>query len=105
MHKHLLIIIGLALAAPAAAQTPSEARLTADLARADRQDARIDAGIASGQINPHEQAHLERRSNRIDRSTTRLAADGRYSRVDAARIDRRQDTSSRRIAVSRRNRR
>ena len=105
MRLPLLILTSFALAAPAVAQSPSDARLNADLARADRQQTRLDAGVASGRVNPREAAVAERRLGRIDNGIERLAADGRYSRLDARRIDQRQDRSSRQLARARTNRR
>lgn len=108
MIKPLFIVASLALAAPALAQpaTPrSDARYAADQARTERQGARIDAGIESGRINEREAAYLDRRVTNTQRASDRLAADGYYSRVDAARIDRRQDTTSRRTVRAKANRR
>jgi hypothetical protein len=105
MRLPLLIFAGFALAAPALAQSPSDARLNADLARADRQQARLDAGAASGRVNPREAAVAEHRLGRIDNGIERLSADGRYSRLDAQRIDQRQDRSSRQLVRARSNRR
>ncbi len=111
MLKPFLILATLAVATPAfitpafAATPRSDARLAADQARTANQANRVAAGIESGRLNPREAAYLGSRIARTDRATARLAADGHYSRVDAARIDRRQDTTSRRIARGKVNRR
>lgn len=108
MIKPLLIIATLALGTPVLAQpaTPrSDARLAADQARNERQSNRVDAGVESGRINEREAAYLDRRVTNTQRASDRLAADGFYSRADAARIDRRQDATSRRTVRAKANRR
>jgi len=105
-----LLIASLALAAPvfagsSSAGSPGDARLGADLARAERQQTRLDTGIATGSINAREAAANNRRLGRIDNGIERLSADGRYSRRDAFRIDQRQDNASRQLARTRGNRR
>ncbi|WP_416907779.1 MAG: hypothetical protein ACMVO5_12280 [Polymorphobacter sp.] len=109
MIKPFLLFGALALAVPALAQpyeTPrSDARLAADEARNARQAVRIDKGVESGRLNPNEAAHLTRRNERTTAATAHLASDGFYSRKDAARVDRRQDTTSRRTWRAGTNRR
>lgn len=73
--------------------------------RQARQDARIDAGVASGRLNPREAARLDAQQSRIDRAEDRLAADGRLSRNDRLRLEARQDRASRDIYRARHNRR
>jgi hypothetical protein len=105
-HLPYLAIAALAIiAAPAAAvPTPrSDARLVATETRDARQDARIAAGTASGQINPHEAARLSASQARIDNSQARLSADGYFSRRDHARVSYRQARANYGIARARRN--
>lgn len=106
MIKSMLMLASLALAVPALASTPrSDARLSADQARTANQANRVDNGVESGRINPREAAYLDNRIARTDRATNRLAADGHYSRADAARIDCRQDKTSRRTVRAKVNHR
>jgi len=108
--RRLVLAAGLAAAlpaaaVPAAAQTPSDARLAATQNRDARQDQRIAAGVAGGGINSNEAARLGAQQGRIDTAEARLASDGRYSRRDFARISARQNRASADIARARRNRR
>jgi hypothetical protein len=108
MIKPILILSALALATPALANTPpytprSDARFAADQARNSAQANRIANGIDSGRLNQRESAYLTHRNIRTTAATNRLAADGFYSRKDAARIDYRQDTTSRRIVRGKTN--
>jgi hypothetical protein len=108
MTRHLyLAIAGLAIAAavPAAATpTPrSDARYAATENRDSRQDARINNGIASGQINAHEAARLNASQTRVDNTQARLSADGYFSRRDYARVSYRQNRAGYGITRTRRN--
>lgn len=109
MIKPFLLFGALALAVPAVAQpyeTPrSDVRLAADEARNARQAVRIDKGIESGRIDAREAAYLTRRNERTTAATAHLASDGFYSRRDAARVDQRQDATSRRTWRAGTNRR
>lgn len=62
-----------------------------------RQDARIDRGIASGQITSQEAARLEGNRARIERMETRARSDGHLSGQERARIDHAQDRLGRSI--------
>lgn len=100
-----LLVLALAgLAVPAAA-SPSDRRFAASEARDVRQEHRIAAGIAQGTINPREASRLQARNGRIDNFQNRLAADGRYSRHDRARVAYRQNGASHGIYRARHNRR
>ena len=61
------------------------------------QEQRIDRGIASGQLNQHEAARLDREQNRIDRMENRAKADGVVTRRERARIGVAEDRASRHI--------
>lgn len=100
----ILALLGLGTSLPAAA-TPSQQRLAVTESRDARQDTRIATGLGNGQINANEAAHLNAQQARIDNSQARLAADGRFSRRDYARVDYRQDKANRNIARARNNRR
>jgi hypothetical protein len=99
-----IIITGLA-AGVASAATPSDRRFAASTAREARQDQRFAAGIADGSINSAEAARIANQQVRIDNSQARLAADGRISARDYARLDARQDKASRSLTRARYNRR
>jgi hypothetical protein len=108
---HLAIIAAGLLApmlasVPALAETPGSARrITATENRDQRQETRIDTGVAGGGINANEAAHLNAQQARIDTTQTRLAADGNFSRRDYAKVDYRQDKANRSIFRARNNRR
>ena len=104
---HLAIIAAAVLAAiPALAQTPGSARrITATENRDQRQETRIDAGVAGGGINANEAARLNAQPARIDTTEARLAADGNFSRLDYARVGFRQNKANRSIFRARNNRR
>jgi len=65
--------------------------------RDQRQDARIDRGVASGQITSQEAARLEGNRARIERMETRARSDGHLSGQERARIDHAQDRLGRSI--------
>ena len=101
-----ILAAALLVAVPALAQTPGSARrITATENRDTREETRIDKGVADGQINANEAAHLNDQQARIDTAQTRLAADGNFSRRDYAKVDYRQDRANRSIFRARNNRR
>ncbi len=71
--------------------------------RADRQERRIQAGVATGQLTPKEAARLERKADALDRGIARAEADGKITRKEAAGLEARQDAQSRRIARKKHN--
>ncbi len=99
-----IIIAGISTGTANAATPGSDRRTAATNARETRQDQRLAAGIASGSINSTEAARIANQQVRIDHSQARLAADGRLSARDYARLDARQDKASRTIARARKNR-
>ncbi len=102
----LATLATVAAAAPAAAQTPgSDRRFAATENRDARQDARIGANIDTGRINNREAARLGVSQNRIDRTQSRLSADGNFSRRDYARVSQMQDRASTGITRKARNQR
>lgn len=100
-----LIIIALAGFAVPAAASPSDRRFAATDARDAAQQQRIANGVAQGTVNPREAARLDARNAHLDNVQTRLASDGRYSRLDYARVSYRQNGASRGIHRARYNRR
>ncbi|MFZ4689607.1 MAG: hypothetical protein ACOYLS_10250 [Polymorphobacter sp.] len=104
--RFAIITVAAATALPAAAATPgSDRRLAATETRDTAQERRITAGASNGTINANEAARLNAQQAGIDRTQTRLAADGQFSRRDYARVDYRQDKANRNIARARNNRR
>lgn len=75
----------------------SSQRMQADVQRNQNQQARIDAGVKSGQLTTREAGSLERGQARVDRATARAAADGRVGGAEQARIQAREDRQSARI--------
>jgi len=77
------------------------AALTANPALADRinkreelQQKRIAHGIASGELNPKEAAHLEKQQDRIDNLENKVEADGVVTRKEKAKVEIVQDHAS-----------
>jgi hypothetical protein len=88
-----------AVAAPAFAeqgpvQAAGEARVDA---RQARQEARIDQGIRSGSLTPHEARRLGREQAGIARAESRAEADAHLNRREARRLEARQDAASRHV--------
>jgi hypothetical protein len=84
--------------AVASAQTPSQRFEQRIDIRQDRQAARIDAGVASGQLSAREQARLERQQAGSERLEQRIEADGRITRREARQMEHVLDRNSRAIA-------
>lgn len=74
--------------------------LAQPLVRAHAQQARINQGMASGQLTGPEAARLQRQENRLRREIARDRVDGGgLSAAERAKLDRQQNRLSRRIAV------
>jgi hypothetical protein len=97
-------IVAIAMAAPLAiTATSADARINE---RQDRQQTRIDTGIANGRLTARETATLERQQARIDATEARDRADGgRLTLRERARIEARQDRASANIYRKKHNRR
>jgi len=63
-------------------------------ARQTRQDARIDAGVASGQLTPRETKRLERQQGHVDVVETKVKADGTVTAAERRRLAQAQKRSS-----------
>lgn len=72
--------------------------------RQDRQEARIEQGVASGELTRRETARLDARQARITRMEHRAEADGKVSGREAVRLERAQDKASHRIALQKHDR-
>lgn len=66
--------------------------------RQDNQDARIDQGVASGELTQREANRLEAREAHIDNVESRAKADGIVTRKERVRLEVKQDRTSRAIA-------
>ncbi len=75
----------------------SSQRMQADVQRNLNQQQRIEQGVQSGQLKNGEVAALERGQSRVDRATSRAAADGHVGAGEQARIQTREDRQSARI--------
>jgi hypothetical protein len=65
--------------------------------REARQDARIDQGVASGQLNAKETARLEKGEQRIENAEAKAKADGNVTKKERAKLTKMQNTESKRI--------
>jgi hypothetical protein len=63
-------------------------------AREQRQQARIQQGIQSGQLTPREAYRLERQQSRIAATENRMKADGVLTRGERAKLTRMQNRAS-----------
>lgn len=65
--------------------------------RQANQQARINQGVASGQLTPREANNLQRGQARVQRMENRATADGVVTRREQARINQVQNVQSRKI--------
>ena len=91
-----VVLIGLisAAAAPVYAQTATPG---VD-ARQERQQQRIDQGVASGELNQREANRLERQQDRIQGMEEKAKADGVVTKQERKQLNRAQNRASRNIA-------
>ena len=66
--------------------------------RQDNQDARIQQGVASGELTNREANRLEAREEHIENVEDRAKADGVVTRKERVRLEVKQDRTSRAIA-------
>jgi len=71
--------------------------------RQENQAARIQGGVASGELSEHEAARLKSGQQRIINMENRAASDGEVTDKEKARIERAQDTQSRHIYRTKHN--
>jgi hypothetical protein len=98
-HRHLTHVAAALLlslsAAGAFAQAASNPAATPKVdARQAKQEARIDQGVASGELNKREAAKLEAQQNRVDRMENRAKADGEVTKKERARLHHAQNEAS-----------
>lgn len=93
--------LALAAVATIAVAIPAEARINQ---RQDRQQARIAKGINNGKLTAKEAAALEKQQASIARYEARSRVDGPgLTKLERARIQKRQDKASRRIRRQKRD--
>lgn len=101
----LVAMAGLAAAPGHAQGTPFSEREEARVdRRQDRQEARIDQGVASGELTRRETARLDARQARITRMEHRAEADSKVTGREALRLERAQNKASHRIALQKHDR-
>ncbi len=67
-------------------------------AREVKQEKRIDAGVASGQLSPTEAKRLDKQQGRIDNAEANAKADGKVTPAERRALKRKQDRASANIA-------
>lgn len=72
--------------------------------RQERQAARIDQGVASGELTRRETARMDAQQARITHMEHRVEADGKVTGQEARRMERAQDKASHRIALQKHDR-
>ena len=78
-----------------AASAPAAATLTEK--REARQEARIEQGMASGQLTAKEGAHLDKQQDRIDAAQAKARADGDVSAKERKHLHKMQDRAGKDI--------
>jgi hypothetical protein len=96
----LVGLIATAAAVPVYAQTATPG---VD-ARQERQEQRIDQGVASGELNQREAARLNRQQDRIEGMEERAKADGTVTNQERRQLNRAQNRASRHIAKEKHDR-
>jgi uncharacterized membrane protein YebE (DUF533 family) len=76
------------------AMTPNTPKIDA---REQRQDARIDQGVASGQLTTKEAARLDARETRIQQMEASAKADGKVTKAERSQIRHAQNNTSKAI--------
>ena len=94
MHVVKMAVIGIVTLAVA---TPAFAQETRVDRRQDRQEQRIDKGVQSGALTPHETRKLEQGQQHVEKLETRAQADGKVTGKEKARLEHAQDVQSKRI--------
>lgn len=105
MHRTLrTLALGSLLAATqfaAFAQSASAPAAAASMPRVDqrqqKQEQRIDQGVASGQLTPHEARKLQRHQAQIDKAENKALADGTVTQKEKAKLHAMQDGASKGI--------
>jgi hypothetical protein len=96
MNSIRIVLLALCLGSSASALAGGVAMPRSEL-REDRQELRIEHGIARGDIGPVEARHLQRGQRRVDHLQAAVRADGRVGPVERGAVHRLQDRQHRRI--------
>ncbi len=96
-----LIAVIMAMAAPVLAGTNDPVIQQ----REQNQQQRLDQGVQSGQLTPHEAGRLEAQQARIQQREARMKADGNLTARERAKLTRQQDRASRNIYRKKHNNR
>ncbi|HEX9742802.1 MAG TPA: hypothetical protein VGA17_08440 [Nitrospiraceae bacterium] len=96
----LITLIAAAVAVPVYAQTATPGVDT----RQERQQQRIDQGVASGELNQREAGRLQRRQDRIAAHEEKAKADGLVTKQERRQLHREQNRASRHIAKEKHDR-
>ncbi|TAG26996.1 MAG: hypothetical protein EAZ37_06615 [Burkholderiales bacterium] len=94
--RTVLTALSIALAGSVFAQTSSPTMPRVDQREA-KQQARIDQGVASGQLNQKEATRLENGQARVNQAEANAKADGKVTRREKHKLDHMQDKQSRHI--------
>lgn len=95
MNTLLRTTLGLALLVAGVAAQAATPRADA---REQNQQARIDQGVATGQLTAVEAARLDARQEHVENVEARAKADGHVTLAERAKLERTQDRNSRAIA-------
>ncbi len=98
MNKLMFALVLGALSTIASAGTP-----VVD-ARQDNQEARVDQGVASGEVTKREEARLDAQQDRIENKEERFKSDGVVTKSERARLQRTENRASRNIAKQKHDR-
>lgn len=94
----VLFTVLLATGASVYAQTPlTQAAEQHFENRQDRQEQRIDKGVASGALTAAETRRLDREQGRLSRAEARAESDGKITPKEAVALNKRQNIASHRI--------
>lgn len=87
------------------AVTPAERQARRVDHRQAHQAARIDQGVASGELTRREEHRLEHQQQHIANLETRVESDGKVTAKEAVRMEHAQDRASRNVYRKKHNRR
>jgi hypothetical protein len=96
--KALITTLALATGAMAMAQTPANAASTPRLDKREaQQQARIDQGVASGQLNAKETNRLDKREAKLNADEAAAKADGKVTHAERRKLEREANRDSKAI--------
>ena len=98
------LLIGLIMAATAVVPVYAQTATPGVDARQERQQQRIDQGVASGELNQREAGRLDRQQDRIQGMEEKAKADGQVTKQEQRQLNRAQNRASRHIAKEKHDR-